>query len=93
MLWATCSRWALRRSNSWLATCASCSSCSWLVGAFGGRPPLPFFQHGARALKVPLHVFKPLVRLAGRLGSRPLLGGHGAADGFHQLMLHMEYVR
>ena len=35
----------------------------------------------ARTLQWPLHVLKPLLRLPGRLGSRPLLDGHGTADG------------
>jgi hypothetical protein len=36
---------------------------------------------------------KLLLRLGGHLRCRPLLGGHGAADRFDQLMLHMEEVR
>jgi len=41
-------------------------------------------------LQVLLHVLNLLLRLAGRLRSRPLLGSHGARDGFHQFMRHME---
>ena len=50
-------------------------------------------RHVSRLLQLPLPLHKSLVRLAGRLGRRPLLGGHGTADGFDQLMLHMEDVR
>ena len=50
-------------------------------------------QHEVCTLQVPVHVLKPLLRLTGRLGSRPLLDGHGTADGFDQLMLPMEEVR
>jgi len=46
----------------------------------------------ADALHGPWSLLKPLLRLGGRLGSRPLLGGHGAGDGFAQCMLHMEEV-
>jgi len=46
----------------------------------------------AYALPVPLSLLKPRWRLGGRLGSRPLLGGHGAGDGFDQFMLPMEEV-
>ncbi len=47
----------------------------------------------ARTLQLPLALLKPLVRLGGRLARRPLLGGHGAADRFDPLRLHMEEVR
>jgi hypothetical protein len=46
----------------------------------------------ADALHVPLSLLTPLLRLGGRLCSRPLLGGHGAGDGFDQFMLPMEEV-
>jgi hypothetical protein len=44
----------------------------------------------ARSLQLLLHVLNPLLRLAGRLRSSPLLGSQRARDGFHQFMLHME---
>ena len=52
-----------------------------LLQAWGGlwgatRPPL--CRRVARALKLTLYVLKPLLRLGGRLRSRPLLGGHRA---------------
>jgi hypothetical protein len=37
-LWATCSRGARRRSNSWRAACVAWASCSRLAVACGGRP-------------------------------------------------------
>jgi hypothetical protein len=59
-------------------------------GGLWGATWAAFVRRVTRVLKLPLPLLKPLVRLAGRLGSRPLLGGHGTADGFDQLMLHME---
>src|SRR4029450_6543544 len=47
-------------------------------GGLWGTPRPPLSRRVTRLLKLPLHVLKPLVRLAGRLRSRPLLGGHGA---------------
>ena len=47
-------------------------------------------RHVSRLLQLPLHLLKSLLRLTGRLGRRPLLGGHGTADRFDQLVLHME---
>ena len=61
-------------------------------GLWGATRP-PFCRRVARALKLPLSLREPLLRLGGRLRCRPLLGGHGAADRFDQLMLHMEEVR
>ena len=46
----------------------------------------------AHTLQLPLSLLKPLLRLGGRLCSRPLLGGHGAGDCFDPFMLHMEEV-
>jgi hypothetical protein len=59
-------------------------------GCLWGAPWAALVRRVSRLLKLPLHVRKPLLRLTGRLRRRPLLGGHGAADGFNQLMLHME---
>ena len=69
--------------------CELLQACGGLWGAT--RPP--FFSCVARALKLPLSLLKPLLRLGGRLCRRPLLGGHGAGDRFDQLMLHIEDVR
>jgi hypothetical protein len=46
----------------------------------------------ADALPVPVSWLKPLWRLGARLGSRPLLGGHGAGDRFDQCRRPMEEV-
>ena len=46
----------------------------------------------AYALPVPLSLLKPRWRLGGRLGSRPLLDGHGAGDCFDPCMLPMAEV-
>jgi hypothetical protein len=57
-------------------------------GLWGATRP-PFCRRVARTLQLPLSALKPLLRLGGRLARRPRLGGHGAADRFDQLMLHM----
>ena len=62
-------------------------------GGLGWAARSPIFRRVASALKLFLSMLKPLLRLGGRLCSRPLLGGHGARDGFDQLVLHMEQVR
>ncbi len=67
-----------------------------LLLACGGlwRVTRPLFcRHVACALTWPLHVRKPLGRLAGRLRRRPLLGGQGAADGLPQRRRHRAEVR
>src|SRR5712691_8787346 len=62
-------------------------------GSLGGATWGALFRRVARPRKLPLALLEPLVRLAGRFACRPLLGSHGAADRFDQLMLHREYVR
>jgi hypothetical protein len=47
-------------------------------GGLWGATRTPFFRRVARALKLPLSLLEPLLRLGGRLCSCPLLGGHGA---------------
>ena len=69
--------------------CELLQACGGLWGA--ARAAL--FRRVARALQLLLSLLKPLLRLGGRLRSRPLLGGHGAGDRFDQFMLHMEEVR
>src|SRR4051794_13248757 len=61
-------------------------------GGLWGTARSPIFRRVASALKLRLYMLKPLLRLGGRLCSRPLLGGHRAGGGFDQLMLHMEEV-
>ena len=60
-------------------------------GSLWGATWAALFRRVARTLK--LSLLEPLLCLAGRLAGRPLLGSHGAADSFDQLMLHMEEVR
>src|SRR5438874_12423848 len=54
--------------------CELLQACGGLWGAT--RPP--FFSCVAGALKLPLSLLTPLLRLGGCLRSRPLLGRHGA---------------
>ena len=62
-------------------------------GSFWGATWAALVRCVAHALRLPLSLLKPLLRLGGRLCSRLLLGGHGAGDRFDQLMLPMEDVR
>lgn len=86
---------ALRTEAFKLLVCRVRFLCE-LLQACGGlwrAARSPLCRRVASALQLLLYVLKLLLRLGGRLCSRPLLGGHGAGDGFDQLMLHMEDVR
>src|SRR5207237_10279729 len=62
-------------------------------GGLWGATRTPFFRCVARALKLPLSLRKPLLRLGGRLCCRPLLGGPGAGACLYQLMRRLDDVR
>src|SRR5438874_5178827 len=55
-------------------------------GGWGGATWAALVRGVAHALRLPLSLLKPLVRLGGHLCSRPLRGGHGAGDRVDQLM-------
>ena len=60
-------------ARRWRVLCELLQAC----GCWWGAPWAALVRRVSRLLKLPLHLRKPLLRLAGRLGSRPLRGSQG----------------